>query len=267
MSDYLHGYSSEEQERLFAQALILKDSVFRGVHFSDSKHILEVGCGVGAQSEVLLSLFPKVKITAIDISKSQVAKAESYYSKHPMKDQINFRVADATQLPFEDSIFDGVFLCWILEHLSDPVGALKEIRRCMIPGTPIFLNEVFSQLVYFSPNTPATDEYWDKYTRLQKQMAGNPDLGGHLGNLLSQAGFQSIQIGVEQELWDNRFAETRKQKALYWKNLLLSGAPALLQQGLVDLSLIERMKIELDQVGEAQDGVVFFGWIKGKALA
>jgi len=60
---YIHGFSNEEQERLRRQAKYGEHLVFQGINFEDYKHIIEVGSGVGAQTEILLRRYPDLKIT------------------------------------------------------------------------------------------------------------------------------------------------------------------------------------------------------------
>ena len=49
-------------------------------------------------------------------------------------DNIEFQVADIYDLPFDDGQFDVVFSSAVLEHLADPVAALKSLRRVLKPG-------------------------------------------------------------------------------------------------------------------------------------
>jgi len=74
---YLHGYSPEEQARLVKQARFLEPTVFENVNFSKQQKLLEVGCGVGAQTEILLRRFPHLKIHGIDSSKPQITRARA----------------------------------------------------------------------------------------------------------------------------------------------------------------------------------------------
>ena len=75
---YLHGYTKEEQNRLYQQARFLETSVFESIDFSKSKRLLEVACGVGAQTEILLKRFPHIKIDGIDASQEQLHTAEKH---------------------------------------------------------------------------------------------------------------------------------------------------------------------------------------------
>lgn len=63
MEKYLHGFNSEEQQRLMDQAGFLAPLIYPTVDFSACEHLLEIGSGVGAQTRVLLGLYPKLRIT------------------------------------------------------------------------------------------------------------------------------------------------------------------------------------------------------------
>ena len=79
---YLHGFSKDEQQRLRDQAEFAEFAVYQNVDFTQSHHILEVGVGVGAQSEILLRRFPKLTISGIDASSKQLAAAQKHLQKN-----------------------------------------------------------------------------------------------------------------------------------------------------------------------------------------
>ena len=78
---YLHGFSPVEQERLRRQARFAEHTIYQNVNFSSTKSVLEVGCGVGAQSEILLRRFPDIHLTGVDLSSTQLAAAKASLSK------------------------------------------------------------------------------------------------------------------------------------------------------------------------------------------
>ena len=65
---YLHGFDKKEQNRLVHQAQFLEEYVYDGVDLENDSKLLEVGCGVGAQTKILLKRFPDLKIHGVDIS-------------------------------------------------------------------------------------------------------------------------------------------------------------------------------------------------------
>lgn len=73
---YIHGFTKGEQDRLFQQARVHEDVIFSPIDFSGCKSILEIGSGVGAQTQILLERYPEAKIQCVDASPEQVARAK-----------------------------------------------------------------------------------------------------------------------------------------------------------------------------------------------
>ena len=116
----------EEQDRLYRQARYLEHHVFEKIDFAGRSKVLEVGSGVGAQSEVLLRRFPQLKLQGIDAAVSQVERAKKHLATAIQAGKAAFEVGDALHLPYADNSFDGAFVCWMLEHVQNPVGILRE---------------------------------------------------------------------------------------------------------------------------------------------
>lgn len=76
MTAYLHGFIPEEQQRLMDQAGVLESLIYPRIDFFGCKKLLEIGSGVGAQTETLLRLFPDLEITCVDYSQSQLDRAK-----------------------------------------------------------------------------------------------------------------------------------------------------------------------------------------------
>ena len=74
--DYVHGYHPRENERLQDQAGSLVDLLHADTAYPSGSHVLEAGCGIGAQTLTLASRSPQARFTSIDISPESVAVAE-----------------------------------------------------------------------------------------------------------------------------------------------------------------------------------------------
>ena len=147
MSDfpYLHGFSEEEQDRLYRQARFSEQTIFSRIDFSRQQRLLEIGVGVGAQTEILLRRFPQLKIVGIDRSSRQLEQANRLLSSQSVADgRFDLKQMDASQLDFGTGEFDAAFICWILEHADEPARILSEVRRVLKAGSPIVLNEVMN---------------------------------------------------------------------------------------------------------------------------
>jgi ubiquinone/menaquinone biosynthesis C-methylase UbiE len=264
---YLHGFSPEEQSRLYKQAKFLAPSVYDTVDFTKQSQVLEVGMGVGAQTEILLDRFPSIKIRGIDASQAQIDAASKRLAPFIQRGRVDVQVADAMHLPFEDNAFDGAFLCWFLEHVQEPVEILREVRRVMRPNGVIFCCEVLNATFFVHPYSPATLQYWFAFNDHQWLLKGDPFVGAKLANYLISAGFQDVTTQVKTHHYDNRSPKRRAEFIEYWTELLLSGAPGLLKAGKVTAELIDEMKVELARLKSDPNAVFFYTWIQARAQA
>ena len=82
---YLHGYTKKEQKRLYEQARFAENIVYSDIDLSSASELLEVGSGVGAQTEILLRRFPSLHLTGIDYNANQVAQARAAVLGRPQR--------------------------------------------------------------------------------------------------------------------------------------------------------------------------------------
>lgn len=265
---YLHGYSDTERDRLRRQARFLEPLVHDRLPYRRRKRLLEVGSGVGAQTEILLRHFPELHVTGIDINEAQMAEANRYLDTVPWaKDRFVIATADATAMEFQPSTFDAAFLCWILEHVGDPARVLSEVRRVLVPGSPVVCSEVLNATFFIDPYSPDTLRYWTAFNEHQMAIGGDPFVGAKLGNLLQSVGFRDVATEVKSMHLDNRDPVERAETIAYWTELLLSGAPALLAAGEVTTEVVEGMRRELARVARDPNSVFFYAFIQARARA
>lgn len=263
---YVHGFTREEQERLYRQARFVEHRVHDRLPFQRSKRLLEVGCGVGAQTEILLRYFPDLHVTGVDASQPNLEQARRYLGDRPwLVGRFDHFLGDAANLEFEVDTFDSAFLCWVLEHVADPARVLSEVRRVLRPGSPIVCTEVQNASFFLSPYSPATLSYWAAFNDHQFELGGDPFVGAKLGNLLQRVGYREIETAVRTIFLDNRAPGERAEFIAFWTELLLSGAPGLLEAGKVSTETIEAMKKELARVGRNPDAVFFYSFIQARA--
>jgi ubiquinone/menaquinone biosynthesis C-methylase UbiE len=93
--------------------------------------ILDVGAADGTFTKVILESSGAEKIIGIDILKESVYWAREKYKK---EGRMEFGIGDAHKLEYKSATFDAVFALEILEHVSNPVKVLKEIKRVLKKG-------------------------------------------------------------------------------------------------------------------------------------
>jgi SAM-dependent methyltransferase len=267
VTGYLHGFTPEEQQRLYRQARFLEHRVHDRLPFRRSRRLIEVGCGVGGQSEILLRHFPELSITGIDHSDANLAVAREHLARVPWATgRFEGVQADAGALELPAESFDSAFLCWILEHVADPMLVLSETRRVLRPGAPVVVTEVQNASFFIDPYSKHAMTYWRAFNDHQLEIGGDPFVGAKLGNLLQAVGFRDVATEVKVIHLDNRAPGDRAEFLAYWTELLLSGAPGLVEAGLVSPETVAGMTDELRHVARDPNSVFFYAFVQARAV-
>lgn len=266
--DYIHGFDPKEQNRLVEQAKFLEPWIYDGIDFNRALRILEVGCGVGAQTKILLRRFPQMKIDGIDLSAAQLERASHSLRKERKAGRVRLMQGDASDLSqLEEGAYDGAFICWFLEHVKDPERVLRETRKRLKPKAPIFISEVFNQTLFVEPYSPTFLKYWFEFNDYQAAIGGHPFVGASLGNLLKKAGYKEISTQVRPFHFDARQEKKRADFLEFFGHILLSAAPALIADGRITAKTVRDVQRELARAKKVPDSVFFYSWIRATAVA
>jgi SAM-dependent methyltransferase len=218
MKNYVHGYSGKEHQRLYDQAGTLTE-ILHGIDpnvgtahlrcptggragartyiertiYPKGSKVLEAGCGVGAQTIILAKNNPKASITSVDIFPESLEKARKLIRKCRVRN-VEFRIGDIYDLPFHDNTFDHIFVCFVLEHLKEPVKALKNLKKVLKKGGTITVIEGDHETSLFWPYSDAAMKTIRCLIDVQKRLGGDSLIGRRLYPLLKQAGFRDINV-------------------------------------------------------------------------
>jgi ubiquinone/menaquinone biosynthesis C-methylase UbiE len=190
---YVHGYHAQENERLQDQAGTLIGLLHGDTAYPAGSVVLEAGCGVGAQTVTLAQRSPKARFTSVDVSADSIAEAKRRTGQAGIAN-VEFRQADIFALPFSAESFDHVFVCFVLEHLSQPVEALSILRRLLKRGGSITVIEGDHGSAYFHPESPAAQAVIQCLVKLQREAGGNALIGRQVYPLMVKAGFERVRV-------------------------------------------------------------------------
>jgi len=191
--DYVHGYSATESTRLTDQATTLTELLHADTLYPPGSQILEAGCGVGAQTVILAGNSPQAAFTSIDISEESLAEAQRRVQEAGFTN-VTFQLADIFNLPFPPAHFDHIFVCFVLEHLPDPSGALEALMQALKPGGSITVIEGDHGSAYFHPDSDFARRAIQCLVDLQQQAGGDSLIGRRLYPLLVQAGYRNVSV-------------------------------------------------------------------------
>jgi ubiquinone/menaquinone biosynthesis C-methylase UbiE len=222
VAGYVHGYATPEQERLIEQAEHWRGRLIRdGTELAPGTRLLEVGCGVGAVLAVLGQEYPGLRLFGVDIEPQQLGFARRHLAGAGV--EATLAQADALALPFDDGSFDHVWMMWFLEHLADPVAALREARRVLVPSGAVTVIEVDYSTCRASPSTAALDALLRAMVQAMAAV-GWSDAGTRLPAWLHEADFDQIDAGERRFLFQD---DDLAYQSRYVAEVIESALPAL----------------------------------------
>ncbi len=259
---YVHGYSDRESMRLNDQADTLDNIIHYDSIFSKDSLVLEAGCGVGAQTKIIATKNPDSNFLSVDINDESINKAKELVKSSGIKNVI-FKQADIFNLPFADETFDSVFICFVLEHLSNPLLALKELKRVLKKGGTMIAIEGDHGSTFFYPDSKYAYSAIDCQIQLQKQSGGNSNIGRELYPLFKSIELSDILVSPRMVYVDASRPQLVEGFIKNTFTAMIKGVgEKAIQQGIVDCSTFEKGIRDLYRTAES-DGVFSYTFFKG----
>lgn len=190
---YVHGYTERESERLRDQAETLTGLLHGDTRYPAGSRVLEAGCGTGAQTVILAQNSPDAHITSIDISEASLDEARQRVLAGGFGN-VTLKAGDIFDLPYEPGSFDHIFLCFVLEHLTEPLLTLERLRLLLREGGTITAIEGDHGSAYFHPDSIHARRAIGCLVNLQREMGGNALIGRELYPLVTGAGYRDVHV-------------------------------------------------------------------------
>lgn len=220
MAVYTHGHH-DSVLRSHNNRTVDNSAAYLAGHLTAETRLLDVGAGPGTITADFASRVARVTATEIDadaLSLSQTLTAERGLSN------IDFAVEDVHALTFEDDTFDVVHAHQVLQHVADPVQALREMRRVAKPGGLVAARDAdYAGFIWF-PLLPELDEWLRLYREAARANGGEPDAGRRLLGWARAAGF--TEITATASTWCYATPEDRAWWGGMWADRILESALA-----------------------------------------
>ena len=258
---YVHGYSNREALRLNDQADTLDNIIHNDSIFHKDDLILEAGCGVGAQTKIIVAKNSDSNFISVDISQESITEAERLIKSLGIKN-VEFKQGDVYNLPFKDETFDSVIICFVLEHLHNPKLALNELKRVLKPGGTLIAIEGDHGSTFFFPDSKSAHLAIDCQIQIQRQSGGNPNIGRELYPLLISIGLSNIKVSPRMVYVD---ASRPQLVEGFIKNTFTSMIEGIgdkaIQRGIIDKITFDEGISDLYRTAES-DGVFSYTFFK-----
>jgi len=260
---YVHGYSEREFERLRDQADSVRSLLHHDTRYPPGSRVLEPGCGVGAQTITLAKNSPAARFVCVDISAESLEQAKAFAAREGLSN-VEFHQADIFALPFEEESFDHVFLCYVLEHLREPVRALAALGNVLKPGGSLTAIEGDHGSCYFHPESEESLRAWNCLIEVQARLGGNSLIGRQLFPLLNEAGFREVTVSPRMVYGDQGRPDVMEG---FVRKTIIPMVEGVREQAL-ELGLMERPAWEkgirdLHAVADRANGTFCYTFFKG----
>jgi ubiquinone/menaquinone biosynthesis C-methylase UbiE len=187
------GYSSSAIQQHYLARQATHQAAFFLPYLHPGMTLLDCGCGPGAITLGLAEVVAPSQVVGVDREPSMVERACTL-SKERQVAHVRFQVGDICDLPFPASSFDAVFTCAVLEHLEDPVQALREIGRVLTPGGIVGVASTDWSEPLISPPDDALRHFFTLFERGFQHHGGSLQRGRHLRGMLHQAGLTVLAV-------------------------------------------------------------------------
>ena len=162
--------------------------------------ILDVGCGPGTITVDLAKLVPTGKVLGLEYAGDVLEQARSHAKEEGVKN-VEFVVGDVHALEYPDATFDVVHAHQVLQHIHDPVQALREMRRVTKPSGIVAARDSDYSMFTWYPEVEGM-QFWRKtYLQVARTNGGEPNAGRQIHAWAREAGFAKSDIRSSVSVW------------------------------------------------------------------
>ncbi|WP_030612800.1 class I SAM-dependent methyltransferase [Streptomyces sclerotialus] len=187
--------------------------------------VLDVGCGPGTITADLAALVPEGSVTGLEHAPGVLEQARAVADERGLAN-VHFAVGDVHALDYPDDTFCVVHAHQVLQHVGDPVQALREMRRVTAPGGIVAVRDSDYATMTWHPAVPGMDEWLDLYRRVARANGGEPDAGRRLRAWALAAGFAPDAVTSSASAWCYATDEERAWWSGLWADRTLASSYA-----------------------------------------
>lgn len=233
-------------------------------HLRRGDRLLDVGTGPGTITIDLARRLADGWVTGIDSAEAAVAAARDL-AAHEQVTNLTVETGNVYRLAYADDCFDVAHAHQVLQHLSDPVAALREMSRVVRPGGLIAARDADYAAMTWYPADPRLDRWLDLYSRVARAVGGEPDAGRRMRHWAQQAGL--VEVTCTAAAWCFADEDDVAWWSQTWAERVVGSAFATqaLDAGLADRAELDELAAGFRHWGEQPDA--WFAVLHGELLA
>ena len=189
-SHYVHGTDPAEQERLSNLNTLLNDRCLDVARLRPGEAVVDFGSGLGQFSRAMARATGRT-VVGIERSAEQIGEACRLARLGAEDHLVDLRQGDVFNAPLvegEWNTFDVAHARFLLEHLRDPLEAVRVMVRAVRPGGRVILADDDFDTLRLWPEPPGFTTLWSAHNRTYDRHGNDPHVGRRLVQLLHQAG-------------------------------------------------------------------------------
>jgi ubiquinone/menaquinone biosynthesis C-methylase UbiE len=186
---YTHGHH-ESVLRSHRWRTVENSAAYVASRFGAGVNVLDVGCGPGTITVDIAQRVAPGRVIGIDAAADVIEAARADAGDI---ENVEFRTGDVYALEFDDDTFDLVHAHQVLQHLPDPVGALREMARVCKPGGVVAARDSDYGAFRWYPDDARLDRWLALYREIARKNRGEPDAGRFLLAWAHEAGLTNVQ--------------------------------------------------------------------------
>lgn len=236
---YTHGHH-ESVLRSHRNRTVENSAAYLIPHLTPGISVLDVGSGPGTITADLAERVAPGRVTALEATDEALSLTLAECEAQDL-DNVDFVVGDVHALDLPDDTFDVVHAHQVLQHVGDPVQALREMRRVCKPDGVVAARDGDYAAFAWYPLLPELDEWLDLYERAARANGGEPDAGRRLKAWARAAGFAEVTATASS--WCYTSDDDRAWWGGMWADRILASAltTQVLDEGLTTQADLERI--------------------------
>jgi SAM-dependent methyltransferase len=187
---YTHGHA-ESVLRSHRWRTVDNSAAYLADRLTAGTDVLDVGCGPGTITIDIAQRVAPGRVVGIDAAPDAIAAAQAAAAEAGVS-HLELATGDVYALDHADAAFDVVHAHQVLQHVADPVAALREMRRVCRPDGVVAARDSIYRAMSWFPESPALDRWLAVYCAVAEANGGEPDAGSHLRHWAMEAGFTTV---------------------------------------------------------------------------
>jgi ubiquinone/menaquinone biosynthesis C-methylase UbiE len=209
-------------------------------HLRPGLRLLDIGCGPGSITVGLAKRIAPAPAIGVDPSADVIDMARALLGER-LVSNLSFQTGNIYEPRFEEASFDAIFAHQVLQHLREPVPALEQVRRLLVPGGIVGARDVDWGSTTFFPQTEGMCRFLKLYYELAEHNGGQANAGRFMRRWFREAGFQTVTTTTSTESYTNNAATLAWASTWAERTLASNIAEKAVEYGLARQSDLESM--------------------------